>query len=204
MKFSADVEANHENRDPLAATDALFSRRWSPRSLRNTEIPQEILDSLFDAARWAPSCHNEQPWVFLTPGDGEFDLFLSLLNEGNQSWAKNAALIGFICARKHFARNGGENRHALFDCGAAWMSLALQASLHGLYAHGMAGIKRGQVHEKLGVPEGKFEVACGFAVGALDQPGKLPADLAAREKPSPRKPLAAVHLRGNARAALAK
>lgn len=204
MKFSSHVKVNHENRDPLAATDTLFSRRWSPRSLCKAEIPQEILDSLFDAARWSPSCHNEQPWVFLTPGNGEFDLFLSLLNEGNQGWARNAALIGFICARKHFARNGGENRHAVFDSGAAWMSLALQASLHGLYAHGMAGIKRAEVHEKLGVPEDKFTVVCGFAVGALDQPDKLPPDLAAREKPSPRKPLSDVRLGGNARAALAK
>ena len=200
MQFDTNYEVNFAERDPLTGVDPMFHRRWSPRSFQRTAIPRDVQAVLFDAARWAPSCFNEQPWMFVSSGgESDFELFLDLLVEGNQAWVKNAGVIGFVCARRHFTHNDKPNAWAAFDCGAAWMSLVLQAARLGLYAHGMAGIKKREIYEKLHIPEEKYEVISGFAIGVIDIPGKLPAATAAREKPSPRKPLEGVWTRGKLR-----
>jgi nitroreductase len=197
MEFDTGYDVDFGRRDPAGGVSELFYRRWSPRSFCGTVIPLEVQRSIFDAARWAPSCFNEQPWLIVTSsGEEDFPVFLGLLAEGNRRWAVNASLLGFVFAKRRFDRNGKYNRWAQFDCGSAWMSIALQASLKGLYAHGMGGILGDLTYEALGVPEEDYEVVCGFALGAIDDPWKLPDDLADQEVPSARKPLDAIWRRG--------
>ncbi|MBL4743744.1 MAG: nitroreductase family protein, partial [Cycloclasticus sp.] len=135
------ISTDFSNRDLTTGVNEQFLQRWSPRAFKKTTLPEDTIKSIFEAARWAPSCFNEQPWLFVTStGDNDFDTFLGLLNESNQLWAKNAGLIGFIFAKKAFTHNGSDNNKAKFDCGAAWMSLTLQANMHDLYTHGIGGI----------------------------------------------------------------
>lgn len=170
-------------RDPADGVDALFPERWSPRKFRRAPVSPEKLKIIFDAARWAPSSYNEQPWLFITnDGDKDHQAFVDLLVEANQSWADSAPVLGFVIARKNSSRNDKPNKTAPFDCGAAWMSMTMQARMLGLYTHGMGGIEREKVHDTLGVPRDTHQVICGFAIGELD-PG------AAHDAPSPRKPL---------------
>ncbi len=192
-QFKPPYEVDFSRRDPAAGVDELLHRRWSPRSFKKVALPEHTLRVIFDAARWAPSCYNDQPWHFITNvGAADFDSFLELLVAGNQQWAKNASLLGFIVARKHFRHNGKPNNSAAFDCGAAWLSLTLQARRFGLYTHGMGGIKRDEVYPALGLDAEKHQVICGFALGVLDAPHDPDAD----ERPSARTPLAAIWHRG--------
>jgi nitroreductase len=134
-------------RVPEARVDPLFIDRWSPRAFSPEPIPSETLASLFEAARWAPSCYGEQPWLFLYAArPHDLELFRSLLVDGNRVWADRAPALAFAFARLKFSRNGKPNRWAQFDTGAAWMSLALQARTLGLYTHGMGGIHAERVH----------------------------------------------------------
>lgn len=184
------------SRTPEAAVDALFTERWSPRAFDPTPIDQETLATLFEAARWAPSCFNAQPWLFLyAHTEAERDRFCGLLAASNQVWAKNAPVLAFALARKDFAYNGKPNRHAMFDTGAAWMSLTLQARMLGLYTHGMAGIDIDAIRKELGVPD-SYEVICGIAIGRIGDPATLPDDKRAVEQPNGRKPLAEVAVAG--------
>ena len=190
--FDIPYSIDYSQRDPAEGVNELFPFNAGLHvHIRKRAIPADILHTIFDAARWTQSCFNEQPWMFITSsGEEDFDTFLELLAPKNQQWAQNASLIGFIVARKHFAHNGSPNDWAQFDTGAAWMALTIQARLFGLYTHGMAGIKKKAVYPALQIPEEEYEVICGFVIGILDTPDKLPEDVALREKPSPRKPLA--------------
>ena len=177
-------------RNPLPGVNSLFHQRWSPRAFKKTSLSHDTVNSIFDATRWAPSCFNEQPWFFVTSsGEEDFNIFLSLLNEPNQVWAQNASLIGFIFAKKTFAHNGNDNNKAKFDCGAAWMSLTLQANLYGLYTHGIGGIDYPNVYTKLNISRDYYDIICGFALGEIDKPNSLPDVLRDKEKPSSRKQL---------------
>lgn len=196
-QFQDNYSIDFSQRDALEGVHELFSTRWSPRSFQKTDIPADVLHSIFDAARWTQSCFNEQPWLFITSsGEQDFGQFLELLAPKNQEWAKNASVIGFIVAKKDFAHNDKPNAWAQFDCGAAWMALTLQARMFGLYTHGMAGIKKKQVYATLQIPEEQYDVICGFVIGVLDTPDKLPEDVASREKPSPRTSLADIWKQG--------
>ena len=192
MRFKSHYVADFSDRHPEPITDKLFSERWSPRAFKKAEIPEVALQAIFDAARWSPSCFNEQPWQFITAtntSDSEFGVFLNLLVEANQLWAKSASLLGFIVASKNFARNNKPNATASFDCGAAWMAMTLQANKFGLFTHGMAGIKYDEVYTALNINPASHDVICGFALGVLDSPDTLPEGFKEKEKPSPRKPL---------------
>jgi nitroreductase len=190
MKYETNYAVDFQLRNPLEGVDDLFSKRWSPRSFKKSEIDETVLTTIFDAARWAPSCFNEQPWLFITSsGETDFDLFLKLLSERNQRWAVNASVIGFILAKRHFNHNGKPNRFAAFDCGAAWLAMSLQANLHGLYTHGIGGIKNDEVYQTFHVSEEHYEVLCGFAIGVIDSPERLSDDFIDNEIPSARKPL---------------
>ena len=183
-------DIDFSERDPADGVDPLFYQRWSPRAFNKKPIDEKTLKTIFDAARWAPSCYNDQPWQFITSnGEQDFDFFYNLLTEFNQAWAHRASLLGFIIARKHFEHNGKPNQVATFDCGAAWLAMTLQARQLGLYTHGMGGIKRDEVYKAFDLDTNKFEVICGFALGYIDSAKQLPEDLAEIEKPSPRKPL---------------
>ena len=188
--FEDPYSPDYQQRDVAKGVDPLFSRRWSPRSLKKIEIPREILTAIFDAARWSPSCYNEQPWIFITSTDeSSFNRYLGLLVEGNRAWARNASLLGFAIARRHFARNGNLNDWSNFDTGAAWMAMTLQARQYGLYTHGMGGIHKDAVYNQLNINREKYEVICGFAIGALDRRESLPQELRDREVVSLRNPL---------------
>jgi len=178
-------------REPDAAVDPMFPDRWSPRAFKPEPVSEAELAQLFEAARWAPSSMNEQPWRFVyarTPA--ALARFRPLLREMNQVWASRAPVLIFLFATRRFAADGRRNRTAQFDCGAAWMSLALQARKMGLYTHAMAGIHREATYEALGVPEDEYEVMAALAVGHRDHPRLLPADLRQRECPSSRRQVA--------------
>jgi nitroreductase len=187
----------HNPRTPEVEVDSMFFDRWSPRAFLTNSLTQEQIKSLFEAARWAPSCYNEQPWLFLyavTPEDRE--RFVSTLVEKNQVWASRAPFLIFVLARVNFARTGKPNRHAVFDAGSAWMSLALQARKLGLYAHAMAGFDQNKAYEVLKVPKEEYHVMAAVAVGHRADRSQLPADLAERDFPSSRKPLAEAAFEG--------
>ena len=109
--------------------DKLFIERWSPRSFSSEPIEPDDLEKLIDAARWSPSTLNEQPWIFYTATRESpmFQHYVDCLNEGNQTWAKNAPALGFLIGRKFFKNKDKKNDLAEFDCGAAWMAMTMQA-----------------------------------------------------------------------------
>lgn len=177
------------NRQSLPGVDPQFTHRWSPRAMQRTAIPERDLAAIFEAARWSPSCFNDQPWRFYTSTEPTFDAYLNLLNASNQTWAKNAAVLGFVVSRQHFRHNGKPNAHADFDTGAAWMALTLQAHQLGYHAHGMAGVNYEAVYAYLGLDQETFRVICGFALGLRGDPATLTPEQQVKEKPSGRVPL---------------
>jgi nitroreductase len=182
---------NHaNNRIPEVDVNALFTDRWSPRSFKPDPIPPNQVQGLFEAARWSPSCFNVQPWYFLyTTSAEDRAVFLDLLVEKNQLWAKDAPLLVFVLCKRNFTHNGKPNRHAVFDAGAAWMSLALQARMLGLYAHGMAGFKYDEVFDVLRVPRAEYDVIAAVAVGYRNDEAALHEDFQSQEEPNGRQPL---------------
>lgn len=184
-------------RVPEAAIDTMFLDRWSPRALSSVAIPESLVHSLFEAARWAPSCFNEQPWMFIY-GVNEADLnrLRPLIVDQNRVWTDRAPLLAILFARRQFNHNGKANRHYMFDSGSAWMSLALQARKLGLYAHAMAGFHEAMCYSALGVSKEKFEAVCAIAVGAPGDKTLLPPALAEREFPNARKAPALVAMEG--------
>jgi nitroreductase len=175
----------------------MFTERWSPRSFLEKPIPDEIVDALFEAARWAPSCFNEQPWLFLYAVSEEDRVrFSETLTDANREWASNAPLLIYIAARRKFSGQDRENKWHRFDTGSAWMSLTMQARLRGLYTHGMAGFKRQEAYEMLGLPEDDYDLIAAAAVGYRGGPGALSPSQAEREHPNDRKPLTEIRCEG--------
>jgi nitroreductase len=179
-----------------AATDhpvqALIAARWSPYAFAGRPVKKEDLLSLFEAARWAPSSYNEQPWsyVLATQDDpAEFAKLLSCLVEGNQAWAKAAPVLAVGCTSLTFSRNGQPNAAALHDLGLASANLVLEATARGLAVHQMIGILPDRVRELYRVPEG-IQPLTGLAIGYAGDPGTLPEHLRARDAGRrPRKPV---------------
>jgi len=174
--------------------DPLFLDRWSPRAFDSAPMPEADLLTLFEAARWAPSAFNAQPWRFLYArrDDADWPLFLSLLIPWNQGWAHSASVLIYILSDTlPFTGKDGapapSHTHS-FDAGAAWACLALQATKLGYLAHGMSGIELDRAREELRVPE-RFRIEAAVAVGRLGDPATLPEKLRAREAPSERLPL---------------
>ncbi|MEM7200596.1 MAG: nitroreductase family protein [Planctomycetota bacterium] len=184
------------SRHPDADVDPQFVERWSPRSFASEPLPDTQVRALFEAARWAPSCFNEQPWRFvyaMSPSGRE--QVAALLADANRAWAAKAPLLGVVFARRRFARNDKPNRWAAFDSGAAAFSLALQAHRLGLAAHFMGGFDENRAYQTLGVDEAEFEAMAAFAVGCRGDVEALPEALQAREAPSDRKPPGEVAVR---------
>lgn len=180
--------------------DPLFLDRWSPRAFDGRPMPKEHLLTILDAAHWAPSASNHQPWrfVYALNGSTEWDRFVGLLMEGNQRWAKNASALLIILSRNYNLREGERKpspTHS-FDAGAAWFALAAQAHLLGYHAHGMGGILKDKIIQQLDVPEG-YTVEAAVAIGTMTDKDTLPEDLAVREVPSKRLPLADVAFEGS-------
>jgi len=181
--------------------DAQFLNRWSPRAYTKDAIPEADLLTMLEAARWAPSSYNSQPWRFIyarrdTP---HWERFLGFLNEFNRSWAQHAAAIVIVLSKRTFLPPGAQAEvpsptHS-FDAGTAWGYLALQASLSGWQAHGMAGIERDTIRAELQIPD-DYAVEIGIAIGRPGDKSTLPEMLQARETPSPRSPLSAIAAEG--------
>ena len=169
----------------------LLRHRWSPRAFDDRPIEPEKLRSLFEAARWAPSSNNGQPWRFLlaTKENGaEYDRLFNCLVEGNQKWAHRAPTLLLSVAKLKF-EDGSPNRHALHDTGMAAENLVLQATALGLVAHQMAGFRIDQARTDCQIPEGYDPVAV-IAIGYPGDPALLPDRLRVREaQPRVRKPL---------------
>jgi nitroreductase len=189
--------------DKTATTDHpvidLVARRWSPRALEAKPIPADALRSILEAARWAASAFNEQPWRFLVArreDADEFETMLGCLTEGNQRWARNAGALILTAARATYTRNGKPNRHAWHDLGQAAANLCLQATDLGLAAHQMAGILPDKARELYGVPE-EFDVVTGIALGHAGRADSLPDSLRRTEMaPRERKPQDEIVFRG--------
>lgn len=187
-------------RQPDHPVATQFPARWSPRSFTDRALSEGQVMSLLEAARWAPSASNHQPWRFVWArrGEAEFDRLHACLTGNNLIWTvKAAALIVVASKDTVLNREGAEvaNRTAAFDTGSAWMSLALQAHTMGLCAHAMGGFDRDKLAAAVALPQG-HTLHCVVAVGEQGPADALPEDLAAREKPSGRRPLSEISVHG--------
>ena len=172
----------------------LIRERWSPRAFLAKRVEGAKLLSVLEAARWAPSSSNEQPWFFLVGRAEEPEEYAKLLGclvEGNQGWAKAAPVLIISVAKKTLGHNGKPNRCAVHDLGLASENMALEAVAQGLAAHGMAGIKQEMIRELYGLPEDCEAVAV-WALGYAGEPDMLKGGLREREEaPRERKELGA-------------
>lgn len=181
-------------------TDPIFPNRWSPRALSQEMISDKDLMSLFEAARWAPSAFNSQPWRFLYArrGSEEWELFFDTLADFNKMWTKDASYLLLVISRKNFEYNNKQNPTHVFDTGAAWENLALQASIMGLVAHGMSGFDYDKARENLEVPD-DYEIIAMVAVGKRGKKEDLPEMLRDKEVISDRKKVSEIALKGKFR-----
>jgi len=177
-------------RKPEYSIEPLILNRWSPRSFIPAEMPKQDLMSLFEAARWAPSSFNNQPWRFLFAGrdSSHWQLFLNLLAPGNQSWARDASVLVVVLSNTKFDHNGKPSITHSFDAGAAWENLALQASAKGYIAHGMEGFDYDKAKVDLEVPD-DFRVEAMIAIGRQGPKEQLSAELQEIEAPNARRPI---------------
>lgn len=171
----------------------LIRHRWSPRAFAKTPVEHRVLGSLFEAARWAPSSNNEQPWVYIvaTQDDPEnFAKMLSVLVEFNAHWAKDAPVLLLAVSSLKFHNNGTANRNAFYDTGAASALLTIEATARGLFVHQMAGFDSAKAKEVLEIPT-DWEPIAALALGYPGDPEALSQKLRDREVASrTRKPLA--------------
>jgi nitroreductase len=170
----------------------LIASRWSPYSFADRSVSDEDLRALFEAARWAASSYNEQPWSYIVAKKeetSEFERLLSCLVEVNQVWAKAASVLALGISRLNFARNEKPNRAALHDLGLAAGNLLVEATARGLAVHQMAGILPDKARALYSIPDG-HDPLTGFAIGYAGDPTDLPEELRTRDGARrPRKPL---------------
>jgi nitroreductase len=170
----------------------LIRNRWSPRAFADKTVPPEVLRSLFEAARWAPSSNNEQPWAYLvaTKDDAEnFTKILGVLVEFNAGWAKDAPVLALSVAHTKAQRDGKPNRVALHDVGSATAQLTFEANARGLQVHQMAGFDAQKARQTFAIPP-DWEPVAAMAIGSPGNPESLPEKLRDRElAPRTRKPL---------------
>lgn len=193
-QLSPEIKANRKFERPI---DPLIENRWSPRSMTGEEMSDEELLPLFEAARWAPSSYNGQPWRFLyakrnTP---HWKKFFDLMIEFNQSWTKNASVLLVVISRKTFEHNGKPAVTHSFDTGSAWMSLALEGTKRGYVTHGMEGFDFEKARNVLDIPE-HYQVEAMVAIGKRAPKERLPEDLQKREIPSQRKSVKEIIMEG--------
>ena len=179
-----------DNRKADHAIDNLFVDRWSPRAMSDEEVPEADLMVLFEAARWAPSSYNNQPWriLYARRGSEHWSLFFNLLMDLNKVWARNAGVLLLCISKTTLDLNGKPSITHSFDAGAAWENLALQATLKGYVVHGMQGFDYERAKTALGIPDG-FRVEAMVAVGKPGVKEVLPEELQKREVPNGRRKL---------------
>lgn len=191
------VSEKEKSRKSTFPISPLILNRWSPRSMTGEDLDNEEIMSLFEAARWAPSSYNNQPWRFIYAKRSTeyWDRLFNLLADGNKIWAKNSALLVVVIARKNFEYNEKPARTHQFDAGSAWENLALEASSRGLVAHGMQGFDYDKTRIHLKIPD-DFEVMAMIAIGKKGPREGLPPELQEKEKLSDRKPLKDIVMEG--------
>ena len=190
--------------DPRPATTAhtllpAIATRWSPRAYAATAVSDEALLCVLEAGRWASSCYNDQPWVFVAARHGtpEFAAMLATLLPFNQVWAANAPVLLYSVARTHFAHNGEPNKHAWHDVGAATATMAIEASARAMQMHGMAGYDAAAARSALAIPA-THEPVTAFTLGFPGPASLLPEKLAEREAaPRARRDAATMLFRGS-------
>lgn len=170
----------------------LIRNRWSPRAFSDKAIEPAILASLFEAARWAASSFNEQPWAYIVATKDDkvnFDKILGTMVEFNAGWAKNAPALAIAVSKLAFAKNQKPNRNAQYDTGAASGLLSIEATARGLAVHQMAGFDPEKARQTFGIPAG-WEAIATMAIGYPGDPESLPQPLKDRElAPRTRKPI---------------
>ncbi|BAY89563.1 nitroreductase family protein [Tolypothrix sp. PCC 7601] len=169
--------------DTLYPVEELLRERWSPLAFSEELVETDKLCTVLEAAGWAASSYNEQPWSFIVATKDnpvEFQRLLDCLVEGNQEWAKNVPVLMISVAKLNFERNGAENRHAFHDVGAATTTLAIQAMALGLFIHQMAGFDVAKAKEVYSIPDG-YEPVAAIALGYLGDPQTLSEKLQQRE-----------------------
>lgn len=186
--MSIDVGKYRQPDHPIAS---MILHRWSPRAMSGEAVSESTLRQLFEAARWAPSCFNEQPWrlQYAYRETDSWPTFFALLAEANQSWVANAAVLVVVLSRRAFLRSGKPNRTHSLDTGAAWQNLALQGSSLGLVVHGMAGFDYERARTALQVPD-DYSVEMMIAIGRPGREDALPQAYRDKERPSGRKAVA--------------
>ena len=170
--------------DPDVAIQALLARRWSPYGFAEKDVATEDLLGILEAARWAPSSYNEQPWRYILArrsSRAAFDKLLSCLVEGNQVWAQHAPVLLVGIAMLRFSRNGKPNKAAAHDLGLAAGNMCVEATARGLYVHQMIGIVPERVRELYSVPE-DAEPLTALAIGHLGDGSHLPAAVQERDR----------------------
>ncbi len=185
-----------EERATVWGVQPLILNRWSPRAYLETPVPDQDLMGVLEAAHWAPSCFNEQPWRFIVakaPADRE--KLLECLTPKNQIWARRAPVLITVISSPRFELDGRSNRWQAFDAGAAWGYLALEAAARGLIAHAMGGFSQDRVRQLYDIPEA-WGIHAVIALGYRGPKGLLPADLQSQEQPSGRRPLNACWAEG--------
>jgi nitroreductase len=186
-----------KTRSTTYAINPLIVNRWSPRSFVSEEISDNELFSLFEAARWAPSSSNSQPWRFIYAKRNSKnwnDLF-NLLVDFNKQWCADASALVVIISRKNFENNEKPSITHQFDTGAAWENLAIQAVSQGLITHAMAGFDYEKARKDLAVPD-DYDVVAMLAIGKRGPKEKLSPELQTREIPNTRKPLSEIVMEG--------
>jgi nitroreductase len=184
--------AHVKQANPDAAIEAVLARRWSPYGFADKDVSSEDLFAILEAARWAPSSYNEQPWRYLLArrsSRAAFDKLLSCLVEANQAWAQHAPVLLVGVAMLKFARNGKPNKAAHHDLGLAAGNICVEATARGLFVHQMIGIVPERVRELYGVPE-DAEPLTALAIGHLGDGSQLPAAVQERDRgPRTRRPV---------------
>lgn len=177
--------------------DPLFIERWSPRAMSGEMVEESDIKALFEAARWAPSSYNEQPWRFIyaVKNTPEWQTFFDLLVPFNQAWCKDGAVLVVLCS-KISSDHGGDNSTHSFDTGAAWQNLALQGHLKGLVVHGMGGFDHAKARVQLNIPH-DYAVEAMCVIGKPGDPKNLPDYLQENEKPSGRKDINQIVCQGS-------
>lgn len=170
----------------------LIQKRWSPRAFSQQPVPPEVLRSLFEAARWAPSSNNEQPWAYIVAtkdNQENFEKSLGALVEFNANWARKAPVLAIAVVELAFAKNNAPNRNAQYDVGAASLQLSIEATARGLVVHQMAGFDPETAKEAYNIPQG-WEPIAAMAIGYPGDASSLPEPYQTREKaPRTRKPI---------------
>lgn len=179
-----------KHRLPTYEIAPLFVNRWSPRSMAGDSLDEGEYMPLFEAAKWAPSSYNNQPWRFLyaARGDDHWETYLDLLFDGNRSWAKEAAVLVVMVSKTTFDHNGEPSQTHSFDTGAAWQNLALEGARRGLVVHGIGGFDYERATAVLSIPS-DHSIEAMAAIGMREAPETLAPEMQEREEPSDRKPL---------------